>query len=347
MGIPLVLAWAAQQPWALRPETLALLRAILLRRHAEGRRPAEEIEAALATGESRVRKVAERYFSPDEDDYYSPSWDEDGTFLGYRSETTGKPMDRSRGVVAILGVYGVISQRQSQVDDISGPGGTSIERLTSRFRAARDDAAVKAIVLDVDSPGGGVYGVQELGEEIRATRGDKPIAAVANSLAASAAYWLFTQVDPGEAVVTPSGEVGSVGVFAAHEDLSKMLEIEGMRVTLISAGKYKTEGNPFEALGEEARTAIQARVDDYYAAFVRAVAKGRGVGVEDVRKGFGEGRVVGADQAVAERMADRVGTLDDTVRRIGARRASPQQPSGRTPHEQAAMEAAAAAARIL
>jgi len=121
-------------------------------------------------------------------------------------------------------------------------------------------------------------------------------------------------------IVTPSGEVGSIGVVAAHMDISKMAESAGLKVTLVSAGKYKTEGNQFEPLSDEARAALQVRVDDYYAMFVKAVARNRGVSPADVRNGFGEGRVVGAKQAVALGMADRVATLDETLARLGVSR---------------------------
>lgn len=311
MSIPHVLAHVLEQPWALRPATLAMMRAILVRKHLGHRLSPEEIAAAI---EPRSSRADVRLFDIETGEFCTAGPDQ-----AYYSETTGRPVQQSKGgVVAVLGVMGVISQRASQVDDISGPGGTSIERLTQRFRSALNDNGVKAIVFDVDSPGGGVYGVQELADEIRAARGQKPMVAVANSLAASAAYWLASAAD--ELVVAPSGEVGSIGVFSAHEDLSGLLEAEGVKVTLVSAGKFKTEGNPFEALGEEARGAIQSRVDDYYNAFVKAVSKGRGVPVESVRKGMGQGRVVGAKQAMAEKMADREGTLDDTVRRLASKR---------------------------
>jgi ClpP class serine protease len=127
-------------------------------------------------------------------------------------------------------------------------------------------------------------------------------------------------------VVTPSGEVGSIGVYAAHEDISGMLEQDGVKVTLVSAGKYKTEGNPFEPLSDEAREYIQGRVDEYAAMFHRAVAAGRGVAVERVRSEFGEGRVFGAQEGVSRGLADRVGTLDETIRKASRRPpASPQE----------------------
>jgi ClpP class serine protease len=97
-------------------------------------------------------------------------------------------------------------------------------------------------------------------------------------------------------------------VFAVHEDYSKALEAEGISVTLVSAGKYKTEGNPYQALSGEAKDALQSDVDKFYGMFVKAVAQGRGATQESVRNGFGEGRMVMAQDAVKEGMADRVAT---------------------------------------
>ena len=96
--------------------------------------------------------------------------------------------------------------------------------------------------------------------------------------------------------------------------------MKGVKVNLISAGKYKTEGNPFEPLSEEAREQIQKRVDEYYDMFVAAVARNRSVSRSDVRGGFGQGRMVGAKEAVASGMADRVATLDETISRLASGR---------------------------
>lgn len=92
----------------------------------------------------------------------------------------------------------------------------------------------------------------------------------------------------------------------AHQDFSKALETEGIDVTLISAGQYKVEGNPYEPLSDDARRFMQSRIDEYYGAFTHQVAKGRKVNVDRVRKGMGQGRVLGADQARAEGMVDGV-----------------------------------------
>jgi capsid assembly protease len=223
-----------------------------------------------------------------------------------------KPAPERAGGIAVIPMYGVIGQRMNLMNAMSG--GTSIEKLTADFRDALADSQVGAIVFDVDSPGGSVFGVEELATEIREARGSKPIVAVANSLMASAAYWLGSQAD--ELVVTPSGQVGSVGVLAMHVDQSAMNEKLGIRPTVISAGKYKAEGSPDAPLSEEARDYMQARVNDYYDTFVGAVAAGRRTGREVIRSGYGEGRVVLARQAVRQGMADRVGTLDATIERL-------------------------------
>ena len=223
--------------------------------------------------------------------------------------------------VAVIPVYGIISQRASMMDDISGPGGTSTERVAREFRARLNDPNIKAIILDIDSPGGTVYGVEELAEEIFKARGGKPIVAVCNSLAASAAYWIASAAD--EIVVTPSGEVGSIGVYACHTDISKLMETEGVKTTLISAGEFKVEGNPYEPLSAEGKDYIQQRIDDYFGAFTKSVARGRGVPVAQVKSEFGKGRVVGADQAVKNGMADRVATLDETIVRMAKMKVKP------------------------
>ena len=105
-------------------------------------------------------------------------------------------------------IYGTISHRAHMVEDISGPGGTSAEKVGRQLAELLDDPAVGSIVLDIDSPGGTIAGVPELADQIFAARGQKKIVAVANSLAASAAYWIGSAAE--DFVVTPSGGAGSI-----------------------------------------------------------------------------------------------------------------------------------------
>jgi signal peptide peptidase SppA len=215
------------------------------------------------------------------------------------------------GSIAVLPVMGPITPRATFFSLFFG--GTSIEEFRAMFRQALGDPNVGAIVLDVDSPGGLVDQIPEMAAEIRAGRNRKPVVAVADTDAASGAYWLASQAS--EFFVTPSGEVGSIGVYTIHEDESVFDHNLGITVTLISAGKYKVEANPFEPLTDEARQALQDKVDAYYDMFVSDVAAGRGVAKQAVLDGFGQGRMVMAKPATSERMTDRVGTLEDAIRR--------------------------------
>ena len=219
------------------------------------------------------------------------------------------------GGVAVIPLYGVMAHRAHMVQKVSGPGGTSTELFGRALSAALADPAVAAVLIDVDSPGGSVHGTQELADRIHAARGQgKPIVAIANATAASAAYWVASAAD--EVVATPSALVGSIGVITAHEDKSAKLAAEGTKVTFVHAGRYKAEGNSTEPLTDEGRAYAQAMVDQFYGVMVKSIARGRGVAPEIVRSRFGEGRTLTAADALAAGMIDRIETLDETIARL-------------------------------
>jgi signal peptide peptidase SppA len=211
---------------------------------------------------------------------------------------------KGSGDVSVVPIMGVLTQR-------GGWFGTSVERCVQSFRQAMADGS-KAVVLEFDTPGGEVLGIEEFATEIRQSRGSKPIVASVNSMCASAGYYLGAQAD--EIIVTPSGLIGSVGVYGTHADWSKALDQAGIVVTLVSAGEGKTDGNMFEPLSDEARADMQTDVDRYYGMFVSAVAKGRDVSVETVR-GDWKAKLYGAKDAVTNGMATSVGTFEGAVRR--------------------------------
>lgn len=218
------------------------------------------------------------------------------------------------GGIAVLPLYGVVTQRGNMIDEISGSGTTSTQKFSTALRAAINDESIAQILIDIDSPGGSVYGVAELADEIISARSQKPVIAIANSLAASAAYWIGCCAS--EFYISPGGEVGSIGVWQAHFDYSQAYASEGVTPTLISAGKYKVEANPYAPLDAEAQAFMQSRVDDYYLAFTKAVAKGRRVPVAQVRNGMGQGRVLGAEAAMVLGMVDGVATFDELVQKL-------------------------------
>ena len=219
---------------------------------------------------------------------------------------------KTDGAVAVIPVIGTIVQRSNMFSEFSG--GTSAELIGKQVEAAVQNNKIKSIVMDIDSPGGSVFGVQELADKIFQARQQKPIVAVANSLAASAAYWIGSSAS--EFVITPSGQAGSIGVLAQFNDMSAYYEKEGIKTEYVYAGKYKVEGNDTEPLSDEARASMQATVDEYYTTFVNTVARNRGVSSKDVRNGFGEGRVLTAKNAKAEGMVDTIATLEQTISRL-------------------------------
>lgn len=283
---PHVASLVYDQPWAILPAALAAIVDLVDLRIEGVRLSRDEIDARLAAAR----------------------------------EGAGPRLGRQRsGTVAVIPIYGVLTHRANLFADISGA--TPVTALRQAFREALADPEVSAIVFDVDSPGGAIDGVPEFASEVLAARGQKPLVAVANTLMASAAYWIGSATD--EIVATPSSLVGSIGVVTAHTDTSAMGEAMGVRTTLISAGKYKTEGNEYAPLGDEARAHIQSIVDDAYGLFVDAVARGRGTTAAAVRSGYGEGRVLTPKRARAAGLIDRVDTLEGAIARLASGKRPP------------------------
>ncbi len=216
------------------------------------------------------------------------------------------------GRVAQISIQGSITRRSSLWSDFFG--GASVEATLQALRNVAADPDVKTVLLNIDSPGGTVDGLPELAAEIRTLRESKHIVALANSLAASAAYWLAAQAD--EVVATPEALVGSIGVFTVHQDYSAMMERLGVKQTYIHAGKYKVEANPDQPLTEEAAQHLQGIVDEAYGLFISDVAKGRGVSAATVRSDYGEGRVLTAKDAKAAGLIDRIAGYHETVARL-------------------------------
>lgn len=214
------------------------------------------------------------------------------------------------GAIAVICVYGMLMHRQ-MFDMSGGSAGTSCAQISVALQAAMADPNVSTVVLDFDSPGGDVDGVDELASEIYQARKSKRIVAVSNCLCASAAYYLAAQCS--EVVASPSSLTGSIGVYMMHEDDSAMLEAAGIKLEILRHGANKAEGNSLGPLTDSAREHLQLIVDTYGIAFEKAVARGRGIKQDEVHSKFGQGRVFDAKTAVRIGMADRVGTLADVL----------------------------------
>lgn len=182
------------------------------------------------------------------------------------------------GDILVLPIVGGLYHRGDALDAMSGSN--SYTNLSNRIFLAIEDPKMKGILLDIDSPGGQATGCFEFADQIAAASKKKPIWSIANGLAASAAYALACSAE--RFYMTPSGEVGSIGVVTMHIDASKALAKAGLVTTYIYAGEHKIDGNPTEPLPKDVKARIQTRVDERYRQFVSLVAARRPMTEEDV-----------------------------------------------------------------
>jgi signal peptide peptidase SppA len=211
--------------------------------------------------------------------------------------------------IAIVPIVGTLVSRSGFIDAASGL--LSYGDIGSVIAGALNDPAVKGVILDMDSPGGEVGGLFDLVDGIRAHRatGNKPLWAVANESALSAAYAIASAAD--RIYVTRTGELGSIGVVAAHVDESGADAKAGLAWSFIFAGDRKVDGNSHGPLSESARADVQADVDRLYAEFCATVAANRGLTPDAVRAT--EAAIYRGYRAVAAGLADRIGTLEAAI----------------------------------
>lgn len=189
---------------------------------------------------------------------------------------------KEKDALAVIPVYGPLTYRPDDgfLAFLFGSS-SSYEAIRKQFRAALEDPAFKAIVFDIASPGGESAGLFDLVDEIYQARGQKPLYAVANETAYSAAYAIASAAD--RIFLPRTGGVGSVGVIAMHRDQSQWDEKLGFRYTPIYAGARKNDFSAHEPLTAEALALAQAQVDDLYGLFVETVARNRNLTTEAVR----------------------------------------------------------------
>lgn len=235
-------------------------------------------------------------------------WAVDETRL---SMTDRAPAQGSAGI-AVVPLQGVLMPRSvSFFGRMIFPG---LDAFRASLAQAASNPDVGAIVLDVNSPGGAYASVPETANAVRAVAAQKPVIAMVDTLCASGAYFIAAQAS--EIVVTPSGELGSIGAMIVHMDISRGLEAEGVTPTIIRSRPSKASTTPYEPLSEEARAWAQESVDEADVEFLKAVAKGRGMTAAQVRKIVDEnglGRTVSAGKAVELGLADRVATMGEVL----------------------------------
>ena len=222
--------------------------------------------------------------------------------------------------VALIALEGVIAKRMNMFMQISG--GVSTEMAVRDLQAAQADASVHSIILCIDSPGGTVDGTQTLADAIAACT--KPIVSLASGTMCSAAYWSGSAANA-VYIVDGTTVVGSIGVVATHQDVSKAQAAQGIKTTEIYAGKYKRITSSYEPLTKEGKQVMQDQVDYTYALFVDAVAKNRNCTADVVLANMADGRIFIGQQAIDAGLVDGVSTLAQLVQQLNANRSGASQ----------------------
>ena len=214
--------------------------------------------------------------------------------------------------IAVIPIIGSMSHRATGIEAMSGM--TSYATLQKQFEAAFNDPNVSSILMDIDSPGGSVAGAFDFRDYLMSKKGTKPVYALARDAMCSAAYLIGSTAD--KVYATQTARVGSIGVVAMHTDASGKMEKDGIKPTFISAGKFKTAGNPYEKLEGEKLKYLQDSVDESYDMFINAVADARGIDKKVIRDT--EARVYGGKKAVEIGLADGIRTYESVLAEMSA-----------------------------
>lgn len=173
---------------------------------------------------------------------------------------------------------------------------------------------IKAVVLRVDSPGGVVAPSQEICAEVKRFAAKKKIIVSMGSLAASGGYYISA---PATLIYANPGTItASIGVILKLSNIEALMDKIGIKSYTLKTGKYKDSGSPVRRFSEEDRAMLQAVIDNTHEQFVQAVASGRRLPVEEVRK-IADGRILSGEQAKACKLVDRLGTLQDAIEEAG------------------------------
>jgi protease-4 len=188
------------------------------------------------------------------------------------------------------------------------------KEIVRQLRHFLKDDAIKAVVLRVDSPGGVVAPSQEIYDEVRKFAARKKIVVSMGSLAASGGYYISA---PATLIYANPGTItASIGVIIKLSNIEALMDKIGIKSTVVKTGKFKDSGSPVRPLTDEDRAMFQSVIDSTHTQFIRAVASGRKLPEEDVRR-IADGRVLSGEQALALKLVDRLGSLQDAIEEAG------------------------------
>ncbi len=220
-------------------------------------------------------------------------------------------------LLLIFGAATLLSQREH----FGGPKMALVEvegvisesdRIVDQLRHHRENPTVRAFVIRINSPGGGVAASQEIHEEIKKLRKDhgKPVVASLASVGASGGYYIATAAD--KIVANPGSITGSIGVIIQIPNLSDLLQKVGIRSVVIKSGPYKDMASATRELTPEERQLLQGLIDDIHDQFIQAVVEGRSLSREQVEM-VADGRILSGRQALELGLVDQLGDLQDAI----------------------------------
>lgn len=184
--------------------------------------------------------------------------------------------------------------------------------IVEEIKEHTKDHSIKAIILRIDSPGGAVAPSQEIYEEVRKAAAAKKVVVSMGSIAASGGYYIAAPADM--IIANPGTLTGSIGVIMEIPNIEGLMSKIGITTEVIKSGKHKDLASAFRKMGAEEREILQGVMDNVHEQFIRAVAAGRKLKIEDVRL-IADGRIFSGEQAKTQKLVDELGTLEDTVKK--------------------------------
>jgi len=224
--------------------------------------------------------------------------------------------------IAVLGAFAVNSKISGAIASSRGNIGVvevtgpilSSRKIIEDFKAFMDDDAIKAIILRVDSPGGGIGPSQEIYRELMKTRDAKTVIASMGSVAASGGYYIACAT---QGIVANAGTItGSIGVIMEYANIEQIAKKIGISPVVIKSGEYKDMGSPMRELKDTEKQLFQNLVDELHAQFVSDAAHARNIET-DVMAKLADGRVYTGQTAMELKLVDRIGNMDDAVQWAG------------------------------
>ncbi len=194
---------------------------------------------------------------------------------------------------------------------VEGPIFSSKETI-EEIKDFRDNKAIKAIVLRVDSPGGAVASSQEIYEEIKKTVKEKPVVVSMGAVAASGGYYISAPAS--KIIANPGTLTGSIGVIMEIPNIKGLMDKIGIKTEVIKSGRHKDLASIFKEMDPEQRRILQSVLDDVHEQFIRAVSEGRNIPVDEIRK-IADGRIFTGSQALALRLIDELGNIEDAIKK--------------------------------